>query len=79
MVRECEGGHIYLNGSMGVFSLMDSLTLRLPGPMVWEEPVITEHGFLAAFSQHAGLPAIAALLQIGVSCKTGQPGCTGPH
>jgi hypothetical protein len=60
---------------------MDSYTLRLPlpGQLVWEEPVIKEHGFLAAFSQHAGLPAIAALLQIGISCEKTPPTCQNPH
>jgi hypothetical protein len=55
---------------------MVSYTLQLPGTLVWEEPVVREHGFLAAFSQHAGLPAVAALLQIGISCtKSPTPTC----
>jgi hypothetical protein len=75
MICDCMLGHIYLPRVIRVFTVMDSLTLRLPGPLVWEEPVIKEHGFLAAFSNHAGLPAIAALLQIGISCKTSPTGC----
>lgn len=71
----CAMGHIYLIGAISVYAVMDSLTLRLPVPLVWEEPVIKEHGFLAAFSQHAGLPALAALLQIGLSCKSNPPSC----
>jgi hypothetical protein len=64
---------------MCVLLLMVSYTLQHPGTLVWEEPVVREHGFLAAFSQHAGLPAIAALLQIGVSCTKAPPSCNGPH
>ena len=54
---------------------MVSYTLQHPGTLVWEEPVVREHGFLAAFAQHAGLPAVAALLQIGISCTKQPPAC----
>ena len=60
---------------MCVLLLMVSYTLQLPGTLVWEEPVVREHGFLAAFSQHAGLPVVAALLQIGISCTKNPPTC----
>jgi hypothetical protein len=50
--------------------------LSPPGRLIWEDPVVREHGFLTAFAQHLGLPAVAALLQIGLSCsKTTPPTC----
>jgi hypothetical protein len=51
--------------------------LPLPAPRVWVAPTLTEHGPLAALAHAAAgtVPAVAALLQITISCIQSPPSC----
>jgi hypothetical protein len=52
--------------------------LPLPAPRLWVAPTLTEHGPLASLAHATAgvVPAVAALLQIGISCVTNPAGCS---
>ena len=54
--------------------------LPLPTPLLWVRPKLTDHGTLLAMANVAGsvVPAVAAILQIGVTCIVNPQAC-GPH
>jgi hypothetical protein len=57
---------------------MNAQAAALQLPRTWVAPTLTEHGPLAALA-HAtagAVPAVAALLQITISCTQNPPSCT---
>jgi len=56
---------------------MNAQAAALPLPRPWVAPTLTEHGPLAALAHASAgvVPAVAALLQITISCTQNPPSC----